>query len=238
MKRFIFLLAGIVCSAAYVSQVASYQKLSAFWGSFSVVVVAIALAIVGAVIFFVIPWFTNEESAGWGFIVLTTVVCLTAIFGGIYMTEPIERGATVSIAGQILPENPGQHQEYAYANSRAGGRFYSFFYGGGYYSTSSGGSSVPSTVAIPKCTGKACSGVAMVFLAVCAIIVLVGSFFVPHFWVAGGLMFLTFVWMLVIREFYMVSDSPPFQWPSFEKQKRKRRVYDDAIEDDGRNPWN
>lgn len=196
---------------------------------------SLVLATGAAVIFLLFPWFHNEETMPWSMGIVCASVFLLSLFGGIFMTEPIELGAQVSMAGQQLPDSTDFYQD-GYARSRAGGTFHSFFYSSSTYN----GSSASPSFAMPKCSGKSCSGLAMLFLIVCGILVILASFFVPHFWVAGSLIFLVYLWMLTVREFYMVYDyGPSWTMPSLPSMRikpktEKRKIGDilyDVIED-------
>lgn len=223
MKRLVFLVLSILCSWVWLENVIRYQKLSAFWGPFSVPFMAIVLAAGAAIVFLIIPWFLgNNETAPWKMVALISAVCLVSILGGAYMTEPIEPGATISSAGmQLPPDSEYDYHQHAYSRSRSGGSFYYFFYGNSYYG-STGGSGTAFTFDMPSCSGKSCGqGLAMLFLAICALLVLIASFVVPHFWVAGGLIFLVLGWMVVFREFFLVHDSPPLWVPNVVLPKAK-----------------
>lgn len=227
MKRVLSLAVSAIATVAYLVFVIRFQKFNAYWGPFSVVFLALVLGAIVAFLFFLLPWFREDrEPVPVGMLSLCIVVVLVSLFGGVYMTEPVEPGAHISQAGMVI--NPGQpeHQQAAYYNSRAGGTFYYWFYGGyggSYYpsgSTSSGSSS--SSGSAPSCSGKSCEGMAYVFLVILAIIVILGSLFVPSFWVAGALCFVIILWMITLREWFLVDygsfgDSNPFE--TFEKWK-------------------
>jgi hypothetical protein len=204
MKKFLLLGFSAAGTGWWFYQVYNYQKFSAAWGAFNVLFLGIILALVAGALLLMSSWFTDGESAPGLFIGIAVGTLLIAILGGPFMTEPIERGALVSQAGvQLSPSSP-EYQQTAYQRSRAGGWFYYSFYSNHTTVNSSSGSSSSGSFSCGKDCGK---GLVAVFLVILAIIVICGSLFVPHFWVAGGLIFLVILWLMTYREWFQVSES-------------------------------
>jgi len=218
-KKWLLIVISLTLSVLWLSLIVQHQKISAFWGPFSVMLVSIVLALGAGIIFLLVPWFHNQETVPAKFILLCAIVFFVSAYGGIYMTEPENSETNVSLAGAEIPETgSSEYYQERYARSRAGGTFYYWFYSGGSYSSSSGSASSLSSFDMPSCSGKACQGYAMLLLLLCALLVIIASFVLPHFWVAGSLIFLCFLWMLALREFALVED--------YSYYPRKRKSHD------------
>ena len=153
-----------------------------------------------------IKWFTKKLEESPKTIVWTLVIgFVLSMFLGIYFTEPISDGKT---AHQLAQEQSAK-TEYVYTNTRAGYWYSStFIHTGG--SSSGSGFSFPSSTSSSKDSGKA---IAILFLVVVVILLVAGSAFLPHFWVAA----------LIVLVFLMI-DIAAREWDVERQAEHRRRV--------------
>lgn len=204
-KRLFLLIASAISSIVYIFFFVQYDKLGAHWGWLSVPMVGIILTVILGVGFLFIPWYFSEESTPWLFINLALVVIFLSLYGGVYMTEPSQPGALTSEAGLTIQPDDPEYPQVAYSRSRAGSNFTHIFYSN--YGSGGNSSGTVGSIPMPKCSGKSCNGIAMLFLIILALIVILGSLFVPHFWVAGAMIFIGLIWLMTVREWFVVERS-------------------------------
>ena len=209
MRRILLSILTVVSAAVYMQQYITHDKMTASWGWFNVSVVGLILSAIVALIFVALPFFSSDRKTPVGALTLMVVGLILAVYGGIYMTEPKEEGALESAAGLTLPEEQvAEYHRESYARSRAGGHFYYWFYPN-YYSSSvatpasSGGGG---SFSAPSCSGDACEAYMYIFLILLVVILVIGSLFVPHFWVMAGMIFLTVMALTTLREFIFVDN--------------------------------
>ncbi len=177
----------VLLSVGFAWLVLDYSKLGAMWGPIPVLVVTAAAAFVAAFRMGKSTWFRYRHfrTPLWVFLIpLAGILISTPV--GIYMTEPLEYGGSTaherSVAGQ-----PGAN-EHGYTGTRA--RFYwlDLFPDGAWLDVGS-------------CDDEACLILFLaIVLIVVAIVLIVGSAAIPHFWVLAGFTFLTCMGMIALRE--------------------------------------
>lgn len=173
-----------------------WNKWGASWGAFNVIFIAIVAAVV--VIFLVTgtDWFQDQNfyTPGWVFLI-PIVALVLSVWLGIYMTEPMELGGMS--AYQASTQQAEQREPYDFNRSRA----YYYFYSS---PTSSSSSSSSSGFSAPSCSGKSCNGYLIVILIILALVLVIGSAFIAHFWVMSSIILLTVMALITIHDLRVV----------------------------------
>ena len=128
-----------------------------------------------------LPYRERWERTPWWVFVIPLLGFVLCIFLGVYNTEPIELGGHTRL------------EKYDFSQTRAGRSNYFYFW------QNTGRSS--GSIDLPECTGKNCGYVYLAVLLILVVIVCVlGSAFIPHFWVLSTLLILTFMIVIASRE--------------------------------------
>lgn len=169
----------------------AYNKFTADWYGFNVVLISLAASTCVAFLIARTEWFSDQTFRTPMQIFLIPLAALVFCVGiGIYMTEPLEIGGPSAYqAGQ------NQTQEYNYDNTRAHSTV-GYYWGG----SSSRSSSVGAGSGF-KCNGKGCGyAVLVIILVILVLVLMICSALVAHFWVMAGMLLLTIMLMIAIHE--------------------------------------
>lgn len=156
-----------------------FHKLESSWGLFPVGIATIIIC--GLIAFTVIrtDWFQDKffRTPFWVYLI-PMIGIVVSTYLGVLRTEDV---------GRLNFTNSSNGYTYVYQPR--------YFWQGG----TSGGES--SNIDVPECSGKNCGYVYLViFLIVLTIVLIVGSAFIPHFWLLAGGIFLTIMVLISIHE--------------------------------------
>lgn len=179
-------LGGVFLVAAIV-----WQKFSANWGPFNITLLAVIFSVLTVLVVRRTHWFRDLrfETPAKVFLIptLTLVLCVPL---GLYMTEPLEPGGESQYAMAQNRSTDVQPSD-SYNNTRASHVIYSFS------NTSSSSSTGSFASVFDDIDGDA---LLVIILAGLCLIFLIASAFVPGFWYFAGIVLLTILTMMVIRE--------------------------------------
>lgn len=178
-----------------------YHKWFAVWGPwnillqfgpYNVIAVGILLGLIVAIIMIKTDWFQDRRmrTPWWIFLVPLIGVVLSGVLG-VYFTEPDTSGLT-----QAQIQAAIRSDTYRYENTRSGS---SVFINQTFINSSGGGGG--GSIKLPSCSGKGCGyvyiGIALILLVVVCVL---GSIFVPHFWVVATIMLLAAMAVISFRD--------------------------------------
>ena len=205
--------ATLIATIIFVAYTSHYDEWGSTWGPFSVILIA---AILSSVLFLFVrltEWWTDHDWHTPNKVLIIPVVGLIICMGlGIYMTEPIEYGGLSA----YQQENQQSPQTYDFSRTRIYPTY--FYYFGSSSSSSSSATLGSSSVHVPTCSGKGCSGYLVLLLIALVIILIIGSAIIPHFWILAGIILLTIMVITTIRELRVQED-----------QITRYRYYDDYL---------
>lgn len=163
--------------AAWIAQLfllGYYQKWMATWGPINVLMAGLVVVFVAGWVMLCSDWFQDRHRRSRQRIyVIPAVGWLICISLGVYWAEPIEFGKLSPLERSQLVRSA----EY-WSSTRASDAFYLFDF------VSADGIS---------CDDEIC-------LIVVVVLCILGSIFIPHFWVVGTLVLLTIMTLITIRE--------------------------------------
>jgi hypothetical protein len=197
LKLFVMVAVALVSTIMYGKFFLEHNKIYSAWNWFGLqmppllVGLILSVLVVGMVIS--TGWYKHGKSLHE--LVMSGVVIglLITLYGGVYMTEPIEPGARTSAAGMQLAATDPEYHHRGYVTSRSGSYIYYH-----YYNTSSYGNSGFGSFELPDCDDEACG---YLMIAIIVIVIVLSSLIIPHFWVAGGLLLVILLWALAYREY-------------------------------------
>jgi len=166
-----------------------FHKLEAHWGWFPVGIATIAIC---ATITFMIvrtDWFQDKSfrTPFWVYLI-PMIGIVVSTYLGIIRTEDV---------GRLNFAQPSDGYTFAYQPN--------YFWQG----SSDGGEST--SFEVPECSGKNCGYVYLViFLVVLTIVLIIGSAFIPHFWLLAGGIFITIMVIISIHELRVREYQPRF----------------------------
>lgn len=186
------LLAGAML-AALIVLVVKFQKIDAMWGPVSVVLIGIIVAALVAFVLTRFEWYQEPyDSARTLLLGVLVVGFILTAFLGVYFTEPIESGGTLT---QSQVDSRGR-QAYDYGASRTG-HWYFLNFGGGTSSSSSSSSGSSSSKIDLDDGGEA---LAYLFIILLVVALVIASAIVPHFWIVALLTITVLMAMVAWRE--------------------------------------
>jgi hypothetical protein len=190
-KRFIFLALAGAAFFVWFILMWEYRKWNANWGGLNVLIVTAVAAVVMSWWLVSRRWFRECSSpTGWRFMIIPTAGFIICAAGGIFLTEPSipgSAGSRVSAEATANRNNPGYH--YDYSRSRAG-EFYLFA-----TILDLGGAAADADV------DEECLPVLLVLLV---LLLVVASFFIPHFWVLATFLMTLALAIFTFREWRWV----------------------------------
>jgi hypothetical protein len=193
-RAVVMLLAVIVMAVLEGHLLITYRKWFALWGPFNVIGLGLILGLVAAILFMKSEWFQwrVERTPWWIFMIPLVGFALSAGLG-IHFTEPVEVGGPNRL--NLIEDT------YDWDNTRAS-RIYIFNTGTNYSGSTGSGS-----LDLPECNGKGCGQVylALILIVIVAICVL-GSMFIPGFWIAATLLLLFIMGVIAVRELLCVEE--------------------------------
>ena len=185
---------AIIAEAYFLFQ---YQKWTAIWWG-GVPVIVIAVICIGAILYggVTMRWFQNRaRRTYWWVFALFFFGWIVSAYVGMYNTEPIELGAWSRLERQ--------NYSYNYNLTRAGR---STFFDSS--SSSSSSSTFDFSSAASGCSDDDCGALLLfIVIVVIVIICIMGSAFIPHFWVVATCMLLTAMALVTLRELLVVDSS-------------------------------
>lgn len=184
MKKSLEIITAIMI-AIFLLCVVSFNKWGAYWFGINIFVWAIILGIIlylvlGKFSFFSCPYNSVKQ---WLILVLA-IAFILSIFLGIYFTEPIQP------ENSSINKNYNTNSGYDYHQSRSGIWWYSFYSGGnidGFNLSTENNSD----------DGEA---ILYLFIIILVIILVIGSAFIPHFWILSLILIITVMIRLTVRE--------------------------------------
>lgn len=200
-KRITFLTLTCLTFVSWLYLFWEFHKWDAKWGSIHIgIPTLVATAVIGGWIYRR-NWFQDRTNpTGWKFMIIPLAGFLLAASLGIYFTEPIERGGTVthsrnSVGGGANTQTasqPSSDYQYDYSRSRASDvYFFSSLLDLGELAEGAGD------------TDEFC----LVFLLVGLVILLIiGSAVIPHFWALSTFVLLVVMAMFTYREWRLVEN--------------------------------
>jgi hypothetical protein len=138
-------------------------------------------------------YWAHHRPAGLGALLISAAGFVLCALVGIYFTEPIEAGGVKTRSGEISPM----------ADERAGVGGYDY----GETRAASWGlfTDLGDLVCVPDVGSDGDEICFILFLVILIIVLLLGSFFVPHFWVLGTLVLVAAMAVVAYREFQVVA---------------------------------
>ena len=180
-----------------------YHKWDAQWGSISVFVPASILALFVGWWISRRSWFIEKDSpTRWRFMIIPLVGFILCAVSGIYFTEPIERGGSVTRSGSTVSREAtsasvnrrSSEYVYNYGRSRAGSTYlWSSLFDIG----SEAGDFVDGA-------GDLDEGCLVLLLVLLVIMLIIGSVVVPHFWILSTFLLVIVMAMVTFREWRLV----------------------------------
>lgn len=172
-----------------------YRKWDADWGIFNVLLVSIVVCLVGTYFVIKTRWFQNRRRRTPAWISLVPmggfVVCALL---GMYFTEP----------GSALPVNQTGYV-YHFEDSRVSN---TVIYQNNFFDVGNSVSDVDIDCHGDSC-GEALLGLLLLLVVAACIL---GSFFIPHFWVLATLLLAVIMALIAIRELLYSDDHRPAYW--------------------------
>jgi hypothetical protein len=189
-------------SMAWIYLLWDYHKWDAQWGSFSVLLVALAAAACLGLLISGRAWYRDRtRRTGWRLVTIPPIAFVVCAAAGIYFTEPVEFGGSTTRSGSRLNE-PGTAAEvdrrspdyrYDYRHSRAGLYELDLFLDLLFFGDFGDGD-------------DACGIVALILLIV---VLVIASFLLPHFWVLSTFVLLVIMGLVAYREWRLLAPAPP-----------------------------
>jgi hypothetical protein len=184
-KRYVFLALACLSFFAWATLLTEYRKWAADWGGFPVLLVAVFAAAIMSIWLIRKRWFTDQNrSTRWRFMIIPAVAFILCAAAGIHFTEPSQ----ARTGGAINRRSPDY--QYDHNLSRTGG-----------FDMLALGLDFGSGAA----DADADEGCMLLLLVLAAIMFILGSIFVPHFWVLSTLLMNVAMLLLTFREWRIVA---------------------------------
>lgn len=198
-KRVIFLSVIALALVAWIYLIWEYRKWDAQWGSINILVPTFVVAAI--LIWWInrLNWFHDRGIATrWRFLIIPMIAFIFCAGFGIYFTEPIESGGSITRSGSSVrsdgsspsADRRSSDYQYDYGRTRAGGNFL-------WYSLFELGSGAGDVVAG---AGDMDEGCILLLLVILAVLLIIGSVVIPHFWALTSFVFLVIMAMVAYRE--------------------------------------
>jgi hypothetical protein len=198
-KRIIFLSVVGLALVTWIYLIWQYRKWDAQWGSINVLVPTLLAALVLIWKINRLNWFHDRGTpTRLRFMIIPIIAFILCAGLGIYFTEPIESGGSVTRSGSSVQSGGSAKTEtgrnpdyqYDYGRTRAGGYYLwsdLFELGGGAGDVAGG-------------AGDLDEGCLVLLLVLLVIALIIGSVVIPHFWALATFLFLVIMAMVAYRE--------------------------------------
>jgi hypothetical protein len=189
-KRIIFTSLTSLALLVWLYLVWSYHKWDAQWGPFNVLIPALLVAAI-------ISWWISRRSwfrdstmpTRWRFMIIPVIGFIVCAWAGIYFTEPIEPGGSVTSADRSQGRHSADYQ-YNFHLSRAS----EFFLWSSIWDIGEG--------AADAADGD--EGCLLLMLVLLVVLLIAGSFVIPHFWVLATFVLLVTMAIFSYREWRLL----------------------------------
>lgn len=184
-KTMIMAILTVLIGLAFTYLVFRYDKFAAKWGIFPIWMLALVVVALGTYLVSLTDWFNNQRyrTPFWVFLIpLAGIAVSTGL--GIVNTEDVRH---IDPTSEIYTET-GYNYYYSprYLNFSSGGDLDS---GGGFDADDF------------DCDGEGCAYILLlVLLIIVTVVLIIGSAFIPHFWLLSGILFLTIMIIITIHE--------------------------------------
>lgn len=190
------------CAAVWLYFIVTKAKWEANWWGVPVLLVGVVVALLGGYMMLHTTWFQKRpRRTPYWVLVISVIGFGLCAWLGIWYAEPVP-----DLHGDDGIIDSPSPQAYNYSNTRSGS---SSFYDYWFLDSVADGASI----GLPECSDDDCAVVYLGLLLILVVIVcLIGSAFIPHFWVVATMLMLTFMVIKSAREFlYMgqVTSTPP-----------------------------
>ncbi len=174
----------MVCAETYL--LIHFDKWEAQWGSFNVLLLGLIVAVIGAVLLIKTRWFQYRPIRTPGWIIATPLIAFViCALLGVYYAEPGKRARGENYSGS----------DYRWTDTRGSrtGIADTWLY-------SDTGDTL-SWIGMPDCDGDECGYLVLgLVILLVAIICVIGSALIPHFWIVATLLLLAIVMVQTARE--------------------------------------
>jgi len=202
-KRVIFLSLTGLALIAWLYLIWEYRKWGARWGPINVMVPALIAAAVIAIWISRRNWFRERGNpTRWRFMIIPVTGFIVCAAAGIYFTEPIEVGGTVTRSGDRVENDRSTaavnrrspNYQYDYGLTRAS----RFYLASSLFDLGEGAGSVADDVD---------EGCLLFLLVILVIVLIIGSFVIPHFWALATFVLLVIMALITYREWRLLESS-------------------------------
>ncbi len=206
-KKIIFPSLTTLALIAWLVLIWEYHKWDAQWGSINVLLPTLLVAVFLGWWISRRNWFRNwDNPTRWRFIIVPVVGFILCAWAGIYFTEPIEVGGSVTRHGNFVdnghstPTADRRSPDYRYDYSRTRASRSYFWssildFGEGVGGAADG-------------AGDLDEGCLFFLLVILVIMLIFGSLTIPHFWVLATFMILVIMAMVTYREWRLEKSHP------------------------------
>lgn len=202
-RRIIYVCVSVFALTTWIYLIWEYHKWDAQWGSISVFVPASILALFVGWWISRGSWFIEKDGpTRRRFMIVPMVGFILCAASGIYFTEPVERGGSVTRSGSTvsreatISSGDRRSSEYAYnyGRSRAG----STYLWASLFDLGSGAGDFVDGA------GDLDEGCLLLLLVLLVIMLIIGSVVVPHFWILSTFLLVVVMAMVTFREWRLV----------------------------------